>query len=292
MLVELMSGGDMVSVTKFDGSRQPYSRKKVLNTSMRMGMSREHAENIADEVEKRLYDGMPTQEILGIVRRSLRECRPSLAQMVDLRSAISMLRPKPDFERFVRLLLREYGYQVSPNRIARGRCVEHELDAVARKEGDVVYVEVKHHSNPHTYSGLDVMKEARATFEDLTEGNESGANDLRFTKALVVCNTKFSNHAKRYSECRGIDFVAWKSPLGRGLEQRVEEKALYPITMFGELGQESEERLGNRGLILLKQVLSRDVNSLAKASGVRRDRLEELAGFAEEILGGTHWRNR
>jgi len=159
----------MVSVTKFDGSRQPYSREKILNTSIRMGVSREHAENIADEVEERLYDGMPTQEILGIVRRCLRERRPSLAEMVDLRSAISMLRPKPDFERFVRLLLREDGYRVSSNRIVRGRCVEHELDAVARKKDEIFYVEVKHHSNPHTYSGLDVMKEARATFEDLTE---------------------------------------------------------------------------------------------------------------------------
>jgi len=274
----------MVTVTKFDGSRQTYSREKVLLTSMRMGASREEAESIADEVERSLYDGMPTQEILGIVRRCLREFKPSLDLRVDLRGAISLLRSKPDFECFVRLMLQEYGYKVTPNQIVRGLCVEHEIDAIARKGGDVVYVEVKHHSNPHTYTGLDIMKEARATFEDLTEGNQHGDNDIGFSKALVVCNTKFSDHAKRYSDCRRIDHIGWKSPMGGGLELRIEEKGLYPITLFRDLDREDRERLGNRGVVLLKQVLRRSMKSLARISGVPRDRLEELADFAREIL--------
>jgi hypothetical protein len=251
---------------------------------MRMGGSRAHAERIADEVEKRLYDGMPTQEILGIVRRCLRECKPRLDLGVDLRGAISMLRPVPDFERFVRLMLREYGYKVSANRIVRGRCVEHEIDGIARKRGEVVYVEVKHHSNPHTYTGMDVMKEARATLEDLVEGVEDGVNRIKFNKALVVCNTKFSNHAKRYSECRGIGHIAWKSPVDGGLEQRVREKELYPITMFRDLDSEAEKELGNRGIVLLKQVFEQDVGRLARSIGVRRYKLEDLAEFAREVL--------
>jgi len=275
----------VLSVTKFDGSREPYSREKVVTTSRRMGASGHDAEHIADEVEKRLYDGMPTQEILEVVRRCLRECRPGLNLMVDLRKAISTLRPKPDFEHFIRMLLEEYGYDVTPNQIVRGRCVEHEIDAVARRGGDIVYVEVKHHANPHVYTGLDVVKEARATFEDLTEGHERGENGIGFNKTLVICNTKFSDHAKRYSACRGIDHVGWKSPANIGLEQRIEEKALYPITMFGGLSRENEEGLGNRGIILLKQVWLRDVKRLSRTSGVPMGSLAELAEFAVEVLG-------
>jgi Holliday junction resolvase-like predicted endonuclease len=274
----------MVSVTKFDGSKQVYSREKVVNTSMRMGVNKAQAEKIADEVEKRLYDGMPTQEILGIVRRCLRECKPRLDLGLDLRGSISMLRPAPDFEHFIRLMLREYGYKVSANRIVRGRCVEHEIDGVARKKGEVVYVEVKHHSNPHTYTGMDVMKEARATLEDLVEGAEDGVNRIRFNKAMVICNTKFSNHAKRYSECRGIDHIAWKSPVDGGLEQRVREKELYPITMFRDLDSEAEEKLGDQGIILLRQLLEQDVRRLARSSGIRRYKLEDLKEFAGEVL--------
>ena len=273
----------MFFVTKFDGSRQPYSREKVVTTSRRMGASSENAERIAGEVERRLYDGMPTEEILGIVREFLRECRPGLDLMVDLRKAMSSLRPKPDFERVVCLLLEEYGYEVTPNQIVRGRCVEHEIDAIARRGGDVVYVEVKHHSNPHVYTGLDIMKEARATFEDLTEGDQLGEKRIGFNKSLVICNTKFSDHALRYSACRGIDHIGWKSPVNMGLERRVEEKELYPITMFGGLTREEEEGLGNQGIVLLKQVLQQDAKSLARTSGVPEESLEGLARVAIEV---------
>ena len=277
----------MSLVTKFDGSKQPYSREKVVTTSKRMGASSEDAEHIADEVESRLYDGMPTEEILRIVHAYLRESRPGLDLMVDLRKAISSLRPKPDFERFIRLLLEEFGYEVTSNQIIRGRCVEHEIDAIARRRGDIVYVEVKHHFNPHVYTGLDIVKEARATFEDLTEGNQLGENSIGVNKSLVICNTKFSDHALRYSACRGIDHIGWKSPANMGLERRVEEKDLYPITMFGGLTHEDEEGLGNHGIVLLKQVLQQDAKSLAKRSSVPRDSLEELARFAREVLAET-----
>jgi len=275
----------MVSVTKFDGRRQAYSREKVLTTSMRMGVSRKDAEKIADEVEARLYDGMPTQEILRIVRKCLHDCEPRLDLRIDLRKSISLLRPKPDFEHFVRLLLQEYGYTVTPNQIVRGRCVEHELDGISRKGNDVVYLEVKHHTSPHTYTGLGVVKEVRATFEDLVEGFHDGGNDIGFNKVLLVCNTKFSNHAKRYSACRSIFQIGWKSPIDGGLEQRVEEKGLYPITLFRDLDRESKEGLGNRGVILLKQVLKEDTKRLARSSGVRRSRLNKLVDFARDMLG-------
>ncbi len=256
-----------------------------MTTSMRMGADKERAERIADEVEERLYDGMPTQEILEIVHRGLREHRPSLGLRVDLRGAISLMRPKPDFEHFVRLLLGEYGYEVAPNKIVRGMCVTHEIDAIARRGDAVVYVEVKHHSNPHTYTGMDVVKEARATFEDLTDGFKHGENDVGFNEALVVCNTKFSGHARRYAVCRGIEQIAWKCPVKAGLEQRIREKGLYPITLFKDLDSESEERLGNRGVVLLKQVLGQNTKRLTRSSGVSKRRLDELVDFARDVLG-------
>jgi len=274
----------MVSVTKFDGSKQRYMRDKVLNTSMRLGASREQAREIADEVERQLYSGMPTREILGIIRRWLRERRPRLDLRTDLRSSISMLRPKPDFERFVRLLLHEYGYRVTPNRIVRGLCVEHEIDGIAEKDGMVFYLEVKHHSNPHTYTGLDIMKEARATFEDLVEGEESGRNDIAFSDVLVVCNTKFSDHARRYAECRGIGHMGWKAPVAGGLEVRIEEKELYPITMYRDLDRKSLETLGDLGMVLLKQLLMVDRERLIRRSGLSPSELRELSEFAIELL--------
>jgi hypothetical protein len=54
-------------VTKADGSRQLFDREKVAKTCLRMGVNRRIAYEVADEVEARLYDGMPTSKVLKLI---------------------------------------------------------------------------------------------------------------------------------------------------------------------------------------------------------------------------------
>ena len=70
-------------------------------------------------------------------------------------------------------------------------------------------VEVKHHFDPHTRTPIDVCREVWAVLEDIKEGYALGFHGIAFTKPLIVCNTKFSRHADRYAECKGIDRVCW-----------------------------------------------------------------------------------
>jgi len=97
------------------------------------------------------------------------------------------MNPKPDFERFIQILLSEYNYDITPNQIIKGRCSEHEVDAVARKDGITYIVEIKHHFNYHMPTGLDIPRIARAVFEDITEGFKLGLNNLRVDKAMIIC---------------------------------------------------------------------------------------------------------
>ena len=273
-----------VYVVKADGSRQPYQRKKIIDLCLRMHAPPEVAEKIADKVEERLYDGIETERILRMVFRYLRRYKPAVKYQIDLRKAISLLRPKPDFERFVQLLLREYGYRVLPNMIVRGRCVEHEIDAIAIKGNETILVEVKHHFNHHTYTGLDVCREIRATYEDLTEGYSLGLNEFNITRAMVISNTKFSNHAKQYADCRGIVCMGWKAPSEQGLETMIEKKRFYPITLLKSLRKEDEKRLGDNGVVLLKQLVTYNFKDLLQRTNVPKDRLERLLREAREIL--------
>lgn len=142
-----------VYVVKADGTKQLYERKKIIELCLKMHTPLEVAEKIADKIEKRLYDGIETKRILMMVFKYLGHYKPAVKYQIDLRRAISLLRPKPDFERFIQLLLRGHGYRVLPNMIVRGRCVEHEIDAIAIKDDETILVEVKHHFNHHTYTG-------------------------------------------------------------------------------------------------------------------------------------------
>ncbi|KUO41551.1 MAG: hypothetical protein AVW06_01030 [Hadesarchaea archaeon DG-33-1] len=276
----------MVFVTKFDGTRQPFDRNKVIGTCIKKGVNRAAAETIADMVESKVYDGIPTKKILQMIFAALEPHRPAIKHQTNLREAISLLRSKPDFENFVQLLLKEHGYKVDPNRIVRGKCIEHEIDAIAGKNGETILVEIKHHFDHHTRTHLDVSRQVRATFEDLVEGFGLGLNSVNFSKALIVCNTKFSEHARQYAKCRGIACIGWNSPPEHGLEQMIEEKNLHPITLIKGLDAKTEEKLGDNGVILVRQLIEHDLDKLSRRTGIKKDKLAILMKKAREIISG------
>ncbi len=273
-----------VYVTKFDGTRQPFDKSKVVRTCVRMGATRDVAESIAEEIENRIYDGIETKKILQMIFRRLRKRKPVIRHQIDLRKALSLLNPAPDFERFIQLLLAEHGYEVTSNQIVKGRCVEHEVDAIARKNGKTCIVEVKHHYKYHTPTSLDVSRISRAVFEDVTEGYELGLNDLKIDYALIVCNTKLSEHAKRYADCRGISHIGWSSPPNRDLQTMIEEKKLYPITFLKGLNTKTRNKLASKGIVLLRQLTGKSSKELRKQTGLPKGKLESIIDKARIIL--------
>ena len=105
---------------------------------------------------------------------------------------------KPEFELFVQVLLMNNGFEVRPGQILRGKCVEHEVDAIARKDGVTFLVEAKHHFSYHALTGLDESRIARAILEDVTEGSLPNITGWKIDRAMIVTNTRYSDHAIHY----------------------------------------------------------------------------------------------
>jgi hypothetical protein len=274
----------MVYVSKVDGRRERFDRGKVIATCLRLNAARDVADSVAARVESNLYDGIPTREIIRMIYRFLAEHRPEVRLQFDLRKAISLLRSKPDFEQYIRRLLSECGYEVTGPRIVRGRCVEHEVDAIASMNNETTYVEIKHHVWPHTYTGLDVFLQVQATFEDLAKGYEVGANQYPFRKALMVCNTKLSDHARLYADCAHVGHIGWKSPPSKSLEGLIKQKKLYPITMDKMLDARTEARLADAGVLLLHELAEAQVKELSRKTRMNPNKLNRLGSRARRII--------
>ena len=274
----------MIYVTKADGSKQPFDKQKIINTCLRLQATLEQAQSIVDKIQARAYDGIPTKKILQMVFQYMKKYRPAVGYQIDLKQAIAMLRSKPDFEIFVAKLFEAMGYEVETNLIIQGKCIEHEIDVVARKGNEVTLIEVKHHVNHHTYSGLDVFLQLNSTLEDLKEGYETGKNNFKFTRAILICNTKVSEHAKRYALCRGLEFIAWKFPPEKGLERLVEEYKLYPITFLKNIERNEVYKLADAGIVTVKQLLD-DAEKISEKSGINKNRILELRKDAKIVLG-------
>jgi len=265
-----------VFVTKADGTRQLFDREKVVKTCLRMGASRRIADEVAGKVEKRLYDGIPTSKILQMTFRLLRKYKPAILYLLDLRKGLSLMDSKPEFENFVQILLAHNGFEVTPNRLVTGKCVEHEVDAIARKDGVTYFVESKHHMNYHTPTGLDESRIARAILEDVTEGFELGKSNLKIDRAMIVTNTRYSEHARRYGKCRNILQIGWSSPTNFSLRNMIEEKNLYPLSCLRGLKSETKTKLVNSGIVLMKQLFEEKPSTLARKTGVQKETLKQI----------------
>jgi hypothetical protein len=255
-------------VTKVDGSKQLYSREKVVQTCLRLGVDQQTAEHVALQVERRLYDGIPTRKVLQLIFSFLRKPKPAVKHLFDLRRGISLMVPKPEFEVFIQVVLAHSGFQVQPNTVLRGLCGEHEVDALAAKNGLTYFVEAKHHFNYHALTGLDESRIARAILEDVTEGYTAGVTKTKIDKAAIITNTKYSTHALTYGGCRGIVQIGWSSPEGSGLRDVVGKYKLYPLSCLRGVGVETRLRLAGAGIVLIKQVLEHDQEFFERKLGL------------------------
>jgi len=263
-------------VTKANGSKQVFSKEKVVKTCLRMGSDRQAAQDIAEKIERRLYDGIPTDKILRMIFKFMRKHKPSVRHLFDLRKGISLMDSKPEFEMFVRVLLEHNGFEVNPNQILIGKCVEHEVDAIASKKGTTFFVEVKHHVGYHTLTGLDESRIARAILEDITEGYASGKTGLRIDRAMIVTNTRYSEHANCYGECRNIVQIGWDSPNEQNLQGMTEKNKLYPLSCLRNLKHENRTKLVSAGVVLVKQILEEDLSRLARRATIQQEVLRDV----------------
>ncbi len=251
---------------------------------MRMGANEQTALEVAEKVERKLYNGISTAKILQMIFLYMRRDKPAVRHLFDLRRAMSLMESKPEFEEFVQTLLAHNGFEVRPNQILQGKCVEHEVDGLAARNGITYLLEAKHHYNYHTLTGLDESRIARAVIEDVTEGYEIGLSRLKIDSAIIVTNTKYSEQATRYASCRKIMQIGWNSPSDLSVQSMIERKNLYPISCLRSLGRNERRRLVASGIVLMKQIAEESPTNLEKRTGVSQHLLEKVRQQVDLIL--------
>ncbi len=260
-------------VRKRDGRLEEFSRGKIIRTCLRAGASRKIAEKVAEEVESQIYDCISTDEVLELVIESLLKHKYTKGTRYDLKRSLLRLGPAGfKFEKFVARLLEEYGYRTETNVVIEGRCVNQEIDVVAENEAGRYMIECKFHNMP-IYTGL---KETMYTYARFLDVRDSG----RFTQPWIFTNTKFSEDSKKYAACMGIKLTGWNYPEKGGIEQLLETKNLYPVTIL-RVDKETIDAAINAGFVFCRDIVRAGENELRKL-GVRGAR--KLVEEAKKVL--------
>ncbi len=267
----------VTTVVKAGGAREPYSREKLLASLTRCGLPEGEALKIVEEVEGGLPAEVTSDEIYARVLGLLRERAPALGIRYAVRRALMRLGPEGyPFEKYVARLFERMGYSARTNVVARGRCVQHELDVVAEGGGRRLFAECKYHNSPGIKVDVKVALYVHARYLDL-----SG----QFDEAWIVTNTKVTEEAAAYAECVGIRVLAWRYP-AQGLEALVERYRLYPITVLPSLSEERRRKLLASGVVVLDDLLklgAEGLRELAGADPLEAERVIEEAKLIERL---------
>ncbi len=238
-----------INVIKATGEKEPFDEEKLRSSIARAGIPKDLRDEVVAHIEGLLRPDIPTSEIYNHILEFLgRSAQPHSRAKYSLKQAIMALGPSGyPFEKFVAAVLRHYGYETEVGITVPGKCVSHEIDVLAKKEGKTAMVECKFHNQTGTRSDIKTALYVRARFEDLAP---------QFDEAWLVTNTKCTSEAIAYGECAGVKIIAWGYPEGESLAHLVEKYFLYPITCLSSLS-------GHQKSVLLENnvVLCRDLES-------------------------------
>lgn len=273
-----------IFIRKVSGEKQLFQPEKIVKTCLRAGATKALANRISREVSRQVREGTSTRKILQITLRLLEQEKPYLAARYDLKGAILRLGPAGyAFEFLMAEILRECGYQVQMPPVLKGACVSHEVDIVAEKNGTRVMIECKYRKEGGVYIGVKEALYTWARFLDLEEGHEKNGTQ-KFDECWLVCNTRFSTDAIKYSRCKKMRLVGWHYPPNRGLANMIERKKIYPITVLRRLDKDSQNKMSRAGLMLCRDLVRNDFEKLKKATRVRPAKLSELISEASQVL--------
>lgn len=268
-----------VKVRKNNGEFEIYSENKIRASAERVGVPQTLIDDMLAEIRTKLYDGIPTLEIFTIIKSYLSKSpKPYLAAKYNLKAALAELGPSGyPFEQYVAAILQELGYETTTNQILMGKCVSHEVDVIAVKDGITYFIEAKFHTSPNQRTDVRVPLYIRARYEDIS------ARLQKSTAPWIVTNTRFSSDAVAYGNCVGIRLTSWGYPAGEGIMDLIERTGVHPVTMLDTLTAEDKRLLLSQNVVLCRQLLEDPKNQEL----IPRERREQVLIQVRAVCAST-----
>jgi Holliday junction resolvase-like predicted endonuclease len=246
-----------IKVIKASGEREPFSQKKLENSLRKAGvLDNALTRWITNEIKNKIKGEVSTSQIYNQVFNSLSKKSLTLALRYRLKQAIMELGPSGHpFEKFLAQILKNLGYETKTNVIMRGKCVLHEIDVLAEKNGKKIIIEAKYHNERGIKTDVKVAMYVKERFNDIKLRE-------KIDEVWLITNTKLTSDAKQYAACVGMKAIAWDYPENESLQKIIEDNNLYPITILNSLNLQHKKILLQKGVFLIKDIRPYHLTSL------------------------------
>lgn len=270
-------------ITKASGEQVEFSLDKLKVSLERSGANDETIRSIIKEVERQLYNGIPSKQIYDIAFAFLKKKSNPIAAKYKLKQAIMELGPSGyPFEKFIGEILKYQGFQTEVGKIVKGHCVNHEIDVIAEKDEKHFMVECKYHNHRGTICDVKNPLYIQARFKDVEQQWKNlPGHGTKFHQGWVVTNTRFSDDAIQYGICVGLHLVGWNFPHTGSLREQIDVSGLYPITCLNTLTFRDKQVLLNNKIVLCKEICSNP--SLLTTYEISPDRISSILEEANAL---------
>lgn len=273
-------------IVKGDGTKEPFDIEKLIRSLKRSGAPSDVATKTAEDVAQKIRSAMTTTEIYRNAYKLLKKRERSMAARYSMRRAILELGPTGfPFEDYFCELMRAYGYQTEVRQVIEGRCSEHEVDVVIRKENENIGAELKFHNAPGFKTDLKTALYVRARFWDIEYGAEDRGETCAIDQPWLVTNTKFTKSTIKYAECAGLTLLGWSYPSDKNLGDMIKETGVYPVTVLSSLSKSEKARLLEQGVTLCSMIAQN--NDALKAAGITRRKHADIISESISLCGGN-----
>lgn len=273
-----------IPIKKANGEVEPFDVEKLKQSLQNAGAGEELIKEVAEEITSWIYDGITTQKIYGRAFSLLRKKKKHVASRYKLKKAIMELGPTGyPFEHFIGKIMEIQGYSAEVGQLVEGFCVSHEVDVVATRDKEQIFVECKYGQSAGKTVSVKVPLYIRSRVDDIIKkrkGNNKFEDFSFFGK--VVTNTRFTIDAIDYGKCSGLLLLSWDYPSGNGLKDIIDRKKIYPVTVLQNLTKNQKQNLLKRGLVICRQIMEKPevLDEFQLLNKQYKDLMEEL----EEIL--------
>ncbi|MDR3571367.1 MAG: restriction endonuclease [Candidatus Pacebacteria bacterium] len=268
-------------ITKADGTQEPFDPAKLEHSLQLAGASSTARARVLAKVLSEIHPGVRTEDIYRHAFETLKnEEVPPVAARYSIKRAVFALGPSGyPFESFLAEVLRSNGWSAKAEVTLTGRCVSHEVDVLAEKQGRRIGIEAKFHNDPGGKTDVKDALYVKARYDDLRQAPLASS---RVDEGWLVTNTTFTRNAIRYARCSNLTLLGWDYPRTRGLLAMIEEGKVHPITCLTSLSEGEKRRLLDNKVVLCKSVTT---SHLLQEYGVKPDRVPKVLDEARLLCG-------
>ncbi|MBI2967258.1 MAG: restriction endonuclease [Bacteroidetes bacterium] len=273
-------------IIKSSGENVPFDPGKFRRSLERVGAASGTVEEIFVRLEPELREGITTKRLYQKAFNLLKTlATPPLAAKYKIKNAIMELGPSGySFEKYISRLLSQQGYECAVGMIMKGKCVQHEVDVVAKKENRVIIAECKFHNHQGKKCDVKIPLYVYARFKDLeARWNDDPSFSGKEISCWIITNTRFSEDAIEYGNCMGIHLIGWDYPSQGNLRERIHLAGLYPVTSMTCLTRKEKKILLEKEAVLCRDIVEQ-TNILA-VTGFRQNRINNIIAEAKELCG-------